>query len=150
MKSLNFELFVLADQISETIRNIFLFLESIQNLCLSSMLYNNLFICLHSETHFKKFVCFYVTVSFSNDACARNAYGLLLEHQKLYKSAEEQFLICLKFVAEDAEKDAVLINLSRILIVLGKYIEAFKVCQKVKNNTFKSHCQLALALFKGE
>ena len=84
-----------------------------------------------------------------NDAYARNAYGLLLERQKLYKSADEQFSSSLKYVSNDAEKDAVLVNLSRIMLALEKYIEAIETCSRVKTPTFKSHCQLALSLFKG-
>lgn len=86
---------------------------------------------------------------FPNDAYARNANGLLLERQKLYRSSTDEFLASLEYVSNDSEKDAVLVNLSRIMIVLGKYIDAIEINQKIKTATFKSHCQLALALFKG-
>lgn len=92
---------------------------------------------------------YFLVDNFPNDVYARNAYGLLLERQKLYRSSTEQFSAALECVSNDSERDAVLVNLSRIMIVLGKYIDAIEINQKVKTANFKSHCQLALALFKG-
>ncbi|XP_034193237.1 superkiller complex protein 3 [Osmia lignaria lignaria] len=82
-----------------------------------------------------------------NDCYARNAYGLLLERQKLYKSAAEQFAaaVC---VCTNEEKDSVCINLARVLLQLAKYDEAVKFCQAVKETTYNSQCYLALSLFK--
>ncbi|XP_066601814.1 superkiller complex protein 3 [Prorops nasuta] len=84
-----------------------------------------------------------------NDEYALNAHGLLLERQKLYKSAAQQFTSMLN-LCKDEHKDAARINLSRILIVLGKYTEAIKLCKGIKNKSFTSQCHLALALFKAE
>ncbi|XP_003703191.3 superkiller complex protein 3 [Megachile rotundata] len=84
-----------------------------------------------------------------NNNYARNAYGLLLERQKLYKSAAEQFAaaIC---ISTNEEQDFVCINLARVLLQLAKYDEAIKFCQAVKGITYNSQCYLALALFKAE
>lgn len=87
---------------------------------------------------------------FPNDAYARNANGLLLERKKLYRSAIDQFSASLECVSNDSERDAVLVNLSRIMIQLGNYIDSIEVNQKIKTPDFKSHCLLALALFKAE
>ncbi|XP_076666464.1 superkiller complex protein 3 isoform X3 [Andrena cerasifolii] len=82
-----------------------------------------------------------------DDYYARNAYGLLLERQKLYKSAAEQFTaaVCLSL---NEEKDLACINLARVLIQLKKYSEAVKLCRAVKGNNYNSQCYLALSLFK--
>ncbi|CAK9797777.1 Tetratricopeptide repeat protein 37 [Anthophora plagiata] len=84
-----------------------------------------------------------------NDCYAHNAYGLLLERQKLYKSAAEQFAAALCISTND-EKDLVCVNLARVLIRLRKYTEAIKLCQTVKRASYNSECHLALALFKAE
>ncbi|KAF3430707.1 hypothetical protein E2986_08054 [Frieseomelitta varia] len=82
-----------------------------------------------------------------NDCYARNAYGLLLERQKLYKSAAEQFAVAVCNSTKN-EKDLVSINLARVLIRLKKYNEAIKLCRTVTNVNYNSQCHLALALFK--
>ncbi|XP_015592231.1 tetratricopeptide repeat protein 37 [Cephus cinctus] len=85
-----------------------------------------------------------------DDLCALNAYGLLLERQKLYKPAAAEFLIALKSANTDTQKDALRVNLSRIQLHLGKYDKAVELCCGVRNANFNSHCQLALSLFKAE
>ncbi|OAD55841.1 Tetratricopeptide repeat protein 37 [Eufriesea mexicana] len=82
-----------------------------------------------------------------NDCQARNAYGLLLERLKLYKSAAEQFVEAVSISGND-EKDLVRINLARVLIQIKKYKEAIKLSQTVTNANYNSNCHLALALFK--
>ncbi|XP_076761595.1 superkiller complex protein 3 isoform X2 [Xylocopa sonorina] len=82
-----------------------------------------------------------------NDCYAQNAYGLLLERQKLYKPAAEQFVAGLCNSNND-ERDLISINLARVFTRLGKYEEAMKLCQAVTNINYNSECHLALALFK--
>ncbi|XP_076474936.1 tetratricopeptide repeat protein 37 isoform X2 [Bombus vancouverensis nearcticus] len=84
-----------------------------------------------------------------NDCHARNAYGLLLERQRLYKSAAEQFAVAVCNSTKN-EKDLVSINLARVLIRLKRYNEAIKLCQGVENINYNSQCNLALALFKAK
>lgn len=84
-----------------------------------------------------------------DDCCARNAYGLLLERQRLYRSAAEQFAAAVCNSNKEAN-DLVCVNLARVLIRLKKYNEAIKLCQAVTNATYNSQCHLALALFKAE
>ena len=84
-----------------------------------------------------------------NDCYARNAYGLLLERQRLYKSAAEQFAVAVCNSTKN-EKDLVSINLARVLIRLKRYNEAIKICQGVANINYNSQCNLALALFKAQ
>jgi superkiller protein 3 len=82
------------------------------------------------------------------DIYALNTYGLLLERQKLYKTAIKQFTAALE-LSEDKKKDMISINLARILIQVEKYKEAVELCRKVKSGNFNFQCHLALALFKG-
>ncbi|XP_017884078.1 tetratricopeptide repeat protein 37 [Ceratina calcarata] len=84
-----------------------------------------------------------------DDRCARNAYGLLLERQRLHRSAAEQFAAAVCNSNKEAN-DLVCVNLARVLIRLKKYNEAIKLCQAVTNATYNSQCHLALALFKAE
>ncbi|KAG7189428.1 hypothetical protein KM043_017131 [Ampulex compressa] len=84
-----------------------------------------------------------------NNVYARNVYGLLLERQKLYKSAAEQFAAGLDICSAN-ERTLLSINLSRVLIQLKKYDEAIALCRAIKKITFNSQCHLALALFKAE
>ncbi|XP_046833328.1 tetratricopeptide repeat protein 37 [Vespa crabro] len=84
-----------------------------------------------------------------NNAYALNTYGLLLERQKLYLSAAEQFTKALH-ECNEKEKDFICINLSRIFIRLNKYEEAIQLCKSVNNSTFNSQCHLALCLFKAK
>ncbi|CAL7935447.1 unnamed protein product [Xylocopa violacea] len=84
-----------------------------------------------------------------NDCYAQNAYGLLLERQKLYKPAAEQFVAGL-CNSNNNERDLVSINLARVFTRLGKYEEAMKLCQAVTNINYNSECHLALALFKAD
>ncbi|XP_046745121.1 tetratricopeptide repeat protein 37 isoform X2 [Diprion similis] len=85
-----------------------------------------------------------------DDPCALNAYGLLLERQKLYNPAVKAFTLALKLATKDNEKDSLRVNLSRSLVQLNKFDEAVQLCQSVKNADFNSHCQLALSLFRAE
>ncbi|XP_012257142.2 tetratricopeptide repeat protein 37 isoform X1 [Athalia rosae] len=85
-----------------------------------------------------------------DDPCALNAYGLLLERQKLYNPAGRVFSKALKLVTKDNERDALQVNLSRILIKLNNFDKAVELCQTIKNADFNSHCQLAISLFKAE
>lgn len=82
-----------------------------------------------------------------NDCYARNAYGLLLQRQKLYISAAEQFAVAVCNSINN-KKDLVCVNLAHVLIKLKKYNEAIKLCQTVQNINYNSQCHLALALFK--
>jgi len=83
-----------------------------------------------------------------NDTYALNTYGLLLERQKLYKTAIKQFAAALE-LSKDKKRDMISINLARILIQVEKYEEAVKLCRQVKSASFNFQCHLALALFKG-
>ncbi|XP_023290658.1 tetratricopeptide repeat protein 37 [Orussus abietinus] len=85
-----------------------------------------------------------------DNVCALNAQGLLLERQKLYRPASKAFSRALALVEEGDKKDAVLVNLARVLLQVGKYQEAVEHCRAVEKASFKSHCQLALSLFKAE
>ncbi|CAG5092823.1 Similar to TTC37: Tetratricopeptide repeat protein 37 (Homo sapiens) [Cotesia congregata] len=78
----------------------------------------------------------------------RNALGLLLEREKLYKLAAHEYSVGLKLGKEDSQEDHVRVNLARVLVQMGKFDEAIEVCQRIKIASFNSHCQLALALFK--
>jgi len=82
------------------------------------------------------------------DIYALNTYGLLLERQKLYKTAIKQFTAALE-LGKDKKGDMISINLARILIQVEKYKEAVELCRQVKSASFNSQCHLALALFKG-
>ncbi|XP_011495670.1 PREDICTED: tetratricopeptide repeat protein 37 [Ceratosolen solmsi marchali] len=90
------------------------------------------------------------TVHFPCHPYASNAYGLLLERQKLYKSSAKQFVNGLKFVVDAKQKDMLNINLARVMVNQKFYDEAIKICMSVKEASFVSHCQLALSLFKAE
>ncbi|KZC12335.1 PREDICTED: tetratricopeptide repeat protein 37 [Dufourea novaeangliae] len=84
------------------------------------------------------------------DLYARNAYGLLLERQKLYRSAAEQFAVAVQ-TSVNEEKDMVCLNLGRVLIQLKKYTEAVTFCQAVRGKAdYNSQCHLALSLFKAK
>lgn len=85
-----------------------------------------------------------------DDPYALNAYGLLLEREKLYKPAVEVFTSALKLVRNDEERDSLRVNLSRVLLQLNVPDKAVEICQGVRNANFKSHCQLAVSLFKGD
>ncbi|XP_015109958.1 tetratricopeptide repeat protein 37 isoform X2 [Diachasma alloeum] len=82
----------------------------------------------------------------------RNALGLLLERQKLLRPAAEQFSAALRLSEEalspENHQDMVRVNYARVLVQLGEYEKAVKICQGTKTPSFRSHCQLALALFK--
>ncbi|EFN89108.1 Tetratricopeptide repeat protein 37 [Harpegnathos saltator] len=84
-----------------------------------------------------------------DDAYALNTHGLLLERQKLYNSAAKRFAEALK-VCKSESSDMIHINLARVLIQLGQYDEAVRVCEQVKHDSFNSQCHLALSLFKAE
>ncbi|XP_063995924.1 superkiller complex protein 3 [Diachasmimorpha longicaudata] len=77
----------------------------------------------------------------------RNALGLLLERQKLMRSAAEQFSHALN-LSDEKHQDMARVNYARVLVHLGEYEKAVKMCQETKTPSFRSHCQLALALFK--
>ncbi|XP_058800397.1 tetratricopeptide repeat protein 37 [Phymastichus coffea] len=81
---------------------------------------------------------------------ALNSYGLLLERQKLYKSAAEMFSNALKYLEDDKHKDEISVNLARVMVQQEKYEDAVKICLGIKEANFASHCQLALSLFKAE
>lgn len=87
---------------------------------------------------------------FPNDPYALNAYGLILERQKLYNPSVQRFTNALKYVENEKQKDLLNINLARILVQQGNYEEAIKLCMSIKEASFVSHCQLALSLFKGK
>lgn len=82
------------------------------------------------------------------DVYALNTHGLLLERLKLYNTAAEQFATALE-LSQGEEKDMISVNLARVLIQIGRYEEAVKLCKQVKNESFNSQCHLALSLFKG-
>ncbi|KAK2577968.1 hypothetical protein KPH14_011630 [Odynerus spinipes] len=84
-----------------------------------------------------------------NNAYALNTYGLLLERQKLYLSAADQFAKALQGI-DEGRKDLVSINLARVLINLGRFAEAIQLYQGLKKSTFNSQCHLALCLFKAK
>ncbi|XP_014213900.1 tetratricopeptide repeat protein 37-like [Copidosoma floridanum] len=90
------------------------------------------------------------TVHYPHDPYALNAYGLLLERQKLYKPSFERFSEALKYISDDKQRDQLSINLARAMMYLGKSEEAVKLCLSIKSASFASHCQLALSLFKAE
>ncbi|XP_076648879.1 superkiller complex protein 3 [Halictus rubicundus] len=81
------------------------------------------------------------------DCYARNAYGLLLERQKLYRSSAEQFAVAIHTNVPE-EKDVVCLNLGRVLIQLKKYSEAIKLFEAVRGANYNSQCHLALSLYK--
>ncbi|XP_011301228.1 tetratricopeptide repeat protein 37 [Fopius arisanus] len=84
-----------------------------------------------------------------DSAFSRNALGLLLERQKLLRPAAEQFSKALKLSHDHKEhQDKIRVNYTRILVQLGEYEKAVEICQGIKTPSFKSHCQLALSLFK--
>ncbi|XP_014485629.1 PREDICTED: tetratricopeptide repeat protein 37 [Dinoponera quadriceps] len=86
-----------------------------------------------------------------DDVYALNTHGLLLERQKLHKSAADRFAAALKLVeALDEKLDMINVNLARVLIQLGQHDEAVRLCGQVKRDSFNSQCQLALSLFKAE
>ncbi|KAJ8681556.1 hypothetical protein QAD02_017348 [Eretmocerus hayati] len=90
------------------------------------------------------------TVHSPNDAYALNAYGLLLERQNLYKTAADKFSAALKNVQDPKQKDAISINVARLMLHLGRYEDAVKICLSIKEASFASQIQLALSLFKAE
>ncbi|KAI4499739.1 hypothetical protein M0802_004995 [Mischocyttarus mexicanus] len=85
----------------------------------------------------------------SNNAHALNTCGLLLERQKLYLPAKEQFTKAL-CKSNNEEKDFIRINLARILLHFNEYEKAIKLCKSVQNVTFNSQCHLALCYFKAK
>ncbi|KAK0096871.1 hypothetical protein PV326_004037 [Microctonus aethiopoides] len=88
-----------------------------------------------------------------NDICGRNCLGLLLERQKLSKSASREFAEALKLCKGQKEKEKenkIRINFARVLVQMGRYNEAIEICQGVRGASFNSHCQFALALFKAK
>lgn len=84
-----------------------------------------------------------------DDPCGRNAFGLLLERGKLYRPASREFAEALKLERNETNRDSIRINLARVLVQLGEFDEAIETCKMIKTASFKSHAQLALALFKG-
>ncbi|XP_057320439.1 SKI3 subunit of superkiller complex protein [Microplitis mediator] len=78
----------------------------------------------------------------------RNALGLLLERQKLFKLAAHEYSVALKLGKDDSQEDHIRVNLARVLVQMGQFNEAIDICQHIKTASFSSHCQLALALFK--
>jgi predicted negative regulator of RcsB-dependent stress response len=92
----------------------------------------------------------YSLVHFPHDPYALNAYGLLLERQKLYNSSAKQFSEGLKYVTDPKLKDLLNINLARVMVQLQRFEESVKICLSIKDANFASHCQLALSLFKGK
>lgn len=103
---------------------------------------------IHSIILYIYIFVLYIIENHPNDCYARNAYGLLLQRQKLYKSAAEQFAVAVCNSINN-KKDLVCVNLAHVLIKLKKYNEAIKLCQTVQNINYNSQCHLALALFKG-
>lgn len=91
----------------------------------------------------------HVSAQRPNDVCALNIAGLLLERQKMYRSSAEKFSQALESTQDNEEKDLISINLARLCVQLGDYEKAIKLCADVNSPSFKSHCQLAIALFKG-
>lgn len=67
----------------------------------------------------------------------------------MYKLAAHEYSVALKLGKEDSQEDHVRVNLARVLVQMGEFDEAIEVCQRIKIASFNSHCQLALALFKG-
>lgn len=84
-----------------------------------------------------------------NDVYALNTHGLLLERLGLYNTAVKQFVNALK-LSQDEERDMISLNLTRVLIQIGKHEEAIELCRQVKCGSFNSQCHLALSLFKGK
>nr|XP_031849957.1 tetratricopeptide repeat protein 37 [Nomia melanderi] len=84
---------------------------------------------------------------YPEDHYARNAYGLLLERQKLYRSSAKEFAVAIHTNAAD-EKDMACLNLGRVLIQLNKYSEAIKLFRAIRKADYNSQCHLALAFYK--
>ncbi|XP_076163728.1 superkiller complex protein 3 isoform X2 [Ptiloglossa arizonensis] len=101
---------------------------------------------MHAEVVASDVMNWYI-VYHPNDFYARNAYGLLLERQKLLRPAAEQFAAAIS-TSDNEEKDLVCINLARVLMQLNKPTEAIKLCQAVRKTNYNSQCHLALSLFK--
>jgi tetratricopeptide (TPR) repeat protein len=78
--------------------------------------------------------------------------GLLLERQKLYRTAAKAFEAAEKLLetAEDAtQSDMVYSNHGRVLVQLQQYEKAICVYQQVKKADFSTQCGLSVAYFKG-
>lgn len=73
----------------------------------------------------------------------------MLERQKLFKLAAHEYSVALKLGKDDNQEDQIRVNLARVLVQMGQFNEAIDICQHIKTASFNSHCQLALALFKG-
>ncbi|KAL7288696.1 hypothetical protein TKK_0017421 [Trichogramma kaykai] len=113
------------------------------------VLYNYAIEKIHAVTVASDSLNWYL-VHETDDPCALNTYGLLLERQKLYKPAAKQFSLALNYLVDKKLKDKVNINLARVLVSTDQYIESVEACAAVKDASFASHCQLALSLFKAE
>lgn len=83
-----------------------------------------------------------------NDVYALNTHGLLLERQKLHKSAADRFAAALE-LSTNEHSDMINLNLARVMLQLERYDEAVRLCGQVKHSNFNSQCHLALSMFKG-
>ncbi|XP_032686665.1 tetratricopeptide repeat protein 37 [Odontomachus brunneus] len=84
-----------------------------------------------------------------NDIYALNTHGLLLERQKLHKSAADRFAAALE-LSTNEYSDMINLNLARVMLQLERYDEAVRLCGQVKHNDFNSQCHLALSTFKAK
>ncbi|XP_053375489.1 tetratricopeptide repeat protein 37-like [Mercenaria mercenaria] len=83
---------------------------------------------------------------------AYNMYGLLLERQKLYKSAAEQFKQAVSLVEHEVDKSIlpeVMCNYARLLYKAGDFQLSCSVYNKVAGTcAFMDLCHMGLALYK--
>lgn len=89
----------------------------------------------------------------TENACAYNMLGLLLERQQLYRGAAEAFERAQKLLKTDEDSalsDMVHSNHGRILVQLHQYEDAICHYQEVKKADFIIQCGLSLAYYKGE
>lgn len=89
----------------------------------------------------------------TENACAYNMLGLLLERQQLYRGAAEAFRTAQKLLdsGEDSTlNDMVYSNHGRVLVQLHQYEDAICQYQQVKKADFITQCGLSLAYYKGE
>ncbi|KAJ1530355.1 hypothetical protein ONE63_005267 [Megalurothrips usitatus] len=89
-----------------------------------------------------------------SDPCGWNMLGLLLERQRLFRSARSAFQKGLEEAllqkSEPQYLDAIRCNLGRVLTNLQDYQQSIDVLKNVNHPSFASQSGLALALFKAQ
>lgn len=75
--------------------------------------------------------------------------GLLRERLGLKTSTLKAFEMAQALVADDQNRDKVLINCARSCVSLQQYKRGIDLYKQVKNASFNHGCGMALALFKG-